>query len=137
MEVKIDMDDFKSLIIIKCRAPLLTPLSLASFFGLSLTPKKRSHSLVPVLPVCRQYLMRQSYSAATSFTDAQVGRVLHALDQSGFANNTIVTFHGDHGKTGKGRIASYTCLAVQSLRQVLKNSKKIFFNLKQEWLLAF
>ncbi|KAK7097570.1 hypothetical protein V1264_004525 [Littorina saxatilis] len=49
------------------------------------------------IPTDFQYLMRQSYSAATSYTDALVGRVLAALDQSGFANNTIVTFHGDHG----------------------------------------
>ncbi|KAK7097567.1 iduronate 2-sulfatase-like [Littorina saxatilis] len=50
-----------------------------------------------VIPKDFQYLMRQSYSAATSFTDGLVGRVLAALDQSGFANNTIITFHGDHG----------------------------------------
>ncbi|KAK7097566.1 iduronate 2-sulfatase-like [Littorina saxatilis] len=41
--------------------------------------------------------LRQSYSAAASYTDAQVGRVLQALDQYGLADNTIITFHGDHG----------------------------------------
>lgn len=43
--------------------------------------------------------LRQSYSAAASYTDAQVGRVLEALDQAGLANNTIITFHGDHGQS--------------------------------------
>jgi arylsulfatase A-like enzyme len=39
----------------------------------------------------------QAYLAAISFMDAQVGRVLDALDQSRYATNTIVCFWGDHG----------------------------------------
>ncbi|KAL8621043.1 hypothetical protein ACOMHN_040568 [Nucella lapillus] len=50
-----------------------------------------------MMPVDYQYKLRQSYSAATSYTDAQVGRVLKALDDYGLADNTIITFHGDHG----------------------------------------
>ncbi|KAK7097573.1 hypothetical protein V1264_004527 [Littorina saxatilis] len=41
--------------------------------------------------------IRQAYSASTSYVDAQIGRVLSALDQYGYANNTIITFIGDHG----------------------------------------
>lgn len=37
------------------------------------------------------------YSACVSFTDANVGRVLDALNKSGEADNTIVVFWGDHG----------------------------------------
>ncbi|MHB8897305.1 MAG: sulfatase-like hydrolase/transferase [Thermoguttaceae bacterium] len=37
------------------------------------------------------------YHAAVSFMDAQVGRVLDALDQNGFATNTIIVLWGDHG----------------------------------------
>jgi iduronate 2-sulfatase len=37
------------------------------------------------------------YHAAVSFMDAQVGRVLHALDESSLATNTIVVLWGDHG----------------------------------------
>lgn len=37
------------------------------------------------------------YYAATSYTDAQIGRVLDALDASGVRNNTIVVLWGDHG----------------------------------------
>ena len=42
--------------------------------------------------------MRQSYYAATSYMDTQVGRVLSALESAGFADNTIIVFTGDHGK---------------------------------------
>ena len=37
------------------------------------------------------------YYAATSYTDAQIGRVLEALDASGARSNTIVVLWGDHG----------------------------------------
>ena len=39
----------------------------------------------------------QAYLATISFADAQVGRVLDALDRSGHAGNTIVVLWGDHG----------------------------------------
>lgn len=39
----------------------------------------------------------QAYLAATSFTDAQVGRLLSALDTSPYAKNTIVILFSDHG----------------------------------------
>ena len=39
----------------------------------------------------------RSYLACTSFVDAQVGRILEALDESGLAENTIVVVWGDHG----------------------------------------
>ena len=39
----------------------------------------------------------RSYLACTSFVDAQVGRVLKALEQSGHADNTIVVLWSDHG----------------------------------------
>jgi iduronate 2-sulfatase len=39
----------------------------------------------------------QGYLAAISYVDAQVGRLLAALDESGLAKNTIVVFWSDHG----------------------------------------
>lgn len=39
----------------------------------------------------------RSYLACTSFVDAQIGRVLDTLEQTGQAHNTIVVVWGDHG----------------------------------------
>jgi arylsulfatase A-like enzyme len=39
----------------------------------------------------------RSYLACTSFVDAQVGRLLDALEETGIADNTIVVVWGDHG----------------------------------------
>ncbi|WP_341226207.1 sulfatase [uncultured Arcticibacterium sp.] len=39
----------------------------------------------------------RSYLAAISFIDSQVGRLLDALDENGFADNTIVVLWSDHG----------------------------------------
>ena len=39
----------------------------------------------------------RSYLACTSFVDSQIGRVLTALQENGFADNTIVVLWSDHG----------------------------------------
>ncbi len=39
----------------------------------------------------------QAYLATISFADAQIGRVLDALDRSEYAENTIIVLWGDHG----------------------------------------
>jgi iduronate 2-sulfatase len=39
----------------------------------------------------------QSYLAAISYVDAQVGRLLAALDETGLAKNTVIVFWSDHG----------------------------------------
>lgn len=41
--------------------------------------------------------LRRGYFAATSFIDAQMGRVLDALEANGYLNNTIVVMWSDHG----------------------------------------
>ena len=39
----------------------------------------------------------QAYFASITFMDAQVGRMINALDRLGLADNTIVVFTSDHG----------------------------------------
>jgi len=46
-------------------------------------------------PEARQMIL--GYRAATSFMDAQVGRVLTALEETGQSSNTVVVLFGDHG----------------------------------------
>ncbi|TNN59422.1 Iduronate 2-sulfatase [Liparis tanakae] len=65
--------------------------------------ERRSPSL-PFLPVSHtgcvrvfQLRIRQHYYAAVSYVDAQVGRLLCALDKLGLANSTMVVFTSDHG----------------------------------------
>ena len=41
--------------------------------------------------------LRHGYYACVSYTDAQVGRLLDALDKEGLAGNTVIVLWGDHG----------------------------------------
>jgi arylsulfatase A-like enzyme len=62
----------------------------------------------------------QAYLACISFIDAQVGRVLDALDSSKHADNTIVVFWGDHGwHLGEKRHWSKSTLWEESTRAPL------------------
>jgi iduronate 2-sulfatase len=50
----------------------------------------------PVTPEQARHLIH-GYYAATSYMDAQLGKVLDALDANGLAENTIIVLWGDHG----------------------------------------
>lgn len=49
------------------------------------------------LPEDKQRTLIHGYHAAVSFMDAQLGRVLDALDQNGLTEKTIIVLWGDHG----------------------------------------
>lgn len=55
---------------------------------------KKEHELLT--DTLRQQAI-QAYFASVTFMDAQVGRVLNALDRLGLADDTIVVFTSDHG----------------------------------------
>ena len=41
--------------------------------------------------------LRHGYNACISYTDAQIGKVLDALDKEGLAESTVIVLWGDHG----------------------------------------
>ena len=41
--------------------------------------------------------LRRAYYSAISFVDAMIGKVITELEKLGLANNTIISFWGDHG----------------------------------------
>ncbi|MEZ6060128.1 MAG: sulfatase [Planctomycetaceae bacterium] len=59
----------------------------------SLNRKKDQVDLDP--RVAKQAI--QAYYASITFADAQIGRILSALQQTGLAENTIIVFTSDHG----------------------------------------
>lgn len=52
----------------------------------------------------QQRRLKHGYAASVTFVDAQIGRLLDYLDESGLADNTVVIIWGDHGwKLGEHR----------------------------------
>ncbi|MEY2880949.1 MAG: Choline-sulfatase [Verrucomicrobiota bacterium] len=65
-------------------------------------------------------LMRRAYAACVSYMDAQLGRVLAALRETGQEQNTIVVVWGDHGfLLGEHAIWGKHCLYEEALRSPL------------------
>lgn len=64
--------------------------------------------------------VRKHYAACVTYADAQVGRVLAKLEETGEANNTIVVLWGDHGwHLGEHAIWGKHALFEESLRSPL------------------
>ncbi|MEM6363409.1 MAG: sulfatase [Planctomycetota bacterium] len=60
----------------------------------------RSYSDIPkkgVLPKDKARELIRGYHAATSYTDAHIGRLLDAIDDLQLSQNTIIVLWGDHG----------------------------------------
>lgn len=77
-----------------------TPPDGAPEFAPTTWGELRQYTDIPPLgPLSEQQALHliHGYHAATSFMDAQLGRVLDALEQAGLAKNTIIVLWGDHG----------------------------------------
>jgi iduronate 2-sulfatase len=72
-------------------APAFAPTYWGELRQYSGIPKKGN------LPDELQRTLTHGYHAATSYADAQIGRLLDALDESGLAENTVIVLWGDHG----------------------------------------
>jgi len=73
------------------------PHALAGAPEISISPRNADLFIGRPSPPDLSREMKRAYWASTSFMDAQVGRVLEALDKNGLRDNTIVVFFGDHG----------------------------------------
>lgn len=58
---------------------------------------KEQDSVGVTLSIDKQQELIHGYYAAVSFTDAQIGKLLKALDSLGLRENTIIVLWGDHG----------------------------------------
>ena len=74
-------------------------------------------SEVPMMPTAEELIqhgnwkeMLQAYYASVAFVDAQVGKLMDALENSAYANNTIVILWSDHGYHlgEKNRVAKHS-----------------------------
>lgn len=74
-----------------------TPKAPPGFPAVSIAPRNADLFIGRESPPDLAREMIRAYYASTSFMDAQVGRVLDALEKSGQKDNTIIVFFGDHG----------------------------------------
>lgn len=81
-------------------APNPFPQKDAPSFAVAPGGELRGYGGVPkerILPEADARRIKHGYLAATSFVDAQVGKVLDELDRLELTDNTIIVIWGDHG----------------------------------------
>ena len=71
------------------------PANLSELFPAAALSIQKKEELAMSDDLRRQAI--QAYSAATSFMDAQVGKLLDTLDRLKLTDKTVVIFHSDHG----------------------------------------
>jgi iduronate 2-sulfatase len=74
-----------------------TPKALPGAPEISIAPRNADLFIGRESPPELAREMKRAYWASTSFMDAQVGRVIEALEKNGLKDNTIIVFWGDHG----------------------------------------
>lgn len=81
-------------------AEIDTPPKDAPKFAPQFGGELRAYQNIPATGVVPKDTARKlvhGYYAAVSYMDAQLGRVLDALKEQGFADNTVIILWGDHG----------------------------------------
>jgi iduronate 2-sulfatase len=72
-----------------------------SLYGWHNSSELRNYTNIPKgeapIPIETQKMLIHGYRAAVSYTDAQIGRILDALEQNGLAERTVIILWGDHG----------------------------------------
>jgi iduronate 2-sulfatase len=56
-----------------------------------------SYSLTNKIPIEKQRELVHGYMASVSYVDAQLGKILDAIESNGLSENTIIVVFGDHG----------------------------------------
>ncbi|MEQ8786028.1 MAG: sulfatase [Pirellulaceae bacterium] len=72
----------------------------APTFAAHNSPESRSYDDIPrggAIAKQKQRQLLRAYYASVSYVDAQIGRVLDALEDNGLAENTVVVLVSDHG----------------------------------------
>lgn len=79
------------------------------------------------------------YKACVSYTDAQIGRVLDALEKNGLKENTVVVLWGDHGwKLGEhGMWCKHTAFEVDTRGPLIISAPNIRQNVKTNALAEY
>lgn len=76
------------------------PIENATKYTMGGFPEVQSYTNIPnKLPLKDSIALNMihGYYACVSYTDAQIGRLINALEENGFSKNTIVVLWGDHG----------------------------------------
>jgi iduronate 2-sulfatase len=73
--------------------PVEPPEHIAGIPPIALTVKPANYGLDPV----QLRIFKRAYHAATSFVDAQFGRVMDAVQRLGLEDNTVIVVWSDHG----------------------------------------
>ena len=74
-----------------------TPKATPGFPEISISPRNADLFIGRESPPDLAREMIRAYYASTSFADAQVGRVLDALEKNNLQDNTVIVFWSDHG----------------------------------------
>lgn len=68
-----------------------------SVYGTEINSYKLPQLVNGNFPVDFQLMLKKGYAACISYVDAQIGKLIKQVNESGYADNTIIVFMSDHG----------------------------------------